>query len=74
MIRTELSGLGSEAVGLELALGGFSALGELFWPRTSHKREESDSCHFWVGRFSYVLLLFALRVVRSEVSDHESEL
>ena len=69
MIRTELSGLGFDAVGLELAPGGFSALGELFWPRTSHKREKSDSCHFLVGRFSYVLLLFALRVVRSEVSD-----
>ena len=43
--RTELSGWGSEAVGLELAFGGFSALGELFWPRTSHKHQKSDLCH-----------------------------
>ena len=27
---------------------------------------------FWFGRFSYVLLLFPLRVVRSEFSDKES--
>jgi hypothetical protein len=48
--RTELSDLGPEAVGLELALGEFSALGELLRPRTSHKRHKSDDlCHYFVS-------------------------
>ena len=45
---------GIRSSSLELAFGGFSALGELLRPRTSHKRQKSDLCHFLFLCFALV--------------------